>query len=210
MVQLDAEDDFLAAWMAHHIADLIAKAVAAAPGDKVAAEEACEKAILELWRHRNVLPEHLRPLDQIQPILRTLAFLDLKPGDQRYYPVPMRAAATAKVEGVVKELLEAAMGVDFTARVLIRMFLQQAVAASADTTAPWVELAAKAGEEDSGELAVLRIILVGDGAETPGFDSARAALEDRLARLEAFAKMAAAAAAELRGRLEARPPEPKA
>ncbi|WP_334161547.1 hypothetical protein [Phenylobacterium sp.] len=138
VLQLDAKDDILASWMAHHVAGLIARAEVATSEDKAAADEACAAAILELWRYRNVLPEHLRPLDELQSILRTLAFLDLDPTDQRYYPIPMRAAATGSVEGEAKRFLEVAMGIDYTARVLIRMFLQYAVSAAADKSAPWV------------------------------------------------------------------------
>lgn len=203
VLQLGAEDDILAAWMAHHIADLIARAEAATSEDKAAADEACAAAILELWRHRNVLPEHLRPLDELQPILRTLAFLDLDPTDHRYYPTPMRAAATGGVEGEPKRLLEVAMGIDYTARVLIRMFLKYAVSAAADGAGAWVDLAAAAApDESSAEQKLLALITSEDGAETPGFASARAALEDRLSRLEAFAESAAAAASDLRKALD--------
>lgn len=185
--------------MAHHIADLMARADAAPPTEKAAAEEACAAAILELWRHRYVLPEHLRPLDEMQPILRTLAFLDLDPSDLRYYPVPMRAAVTDGVDGEAKRFIEAAMGIDYTARVLIRMFLQYAVSAAADGAGPWVELAAAAvPDEFLPEQRLLALVTSEDGAETPGFASARMALEDRVSRLEAFAQSAATVASDLR------------
>jgi len=64
-----------------------------------------------------------------------------------------------------------------------------------------VELARAAGAEDAAEDKLLAFLHSEEGAETPGYDSARAALEDRAARLEAFANVAAAAAVDLRQRL---------
>jgi len=187
--------------MSHHIADLIVRAEAAAPAEKAEAERVCALAILELWSHRSALPQHLRPLREVEPILRTLAFLDLDPNHFRYYDTPMRQAVTANVDGDVKRAIELAMGVDYTARVLIRMFLQQAAAAAADSMEPWVELARAVGAEDGGEQKLWDFILTEDGAETMLYDGARASLEDRLGRLEAFAKAADAEAAALRERL---------
>lgn len=128
VAQLGVEDDILASWMTHHVAHLIASAEAAPPEEKAVAENACAQAILDLWRHRNQLPEHLCPLDEAQPILRTLAFLDLDPNDIRYYRDQMKAIVLAKVEGDAKRAIETALGVDYTARLLIRMLLHEAAA----------------------------------------------------------------------------------
>jgi hypothetical protein len=199
VAELEAGDDMLASWMAHHIANLMAKAEAA-PADQ-AAGEACAHAILELWRHRSALPQHLRPLGEIEPVLRTLAYLDLDPTENRYYRTPIREAILAGVEGEAKRAIEMAMGVDFTARLLIRTLLQQAAALTLDGSEAWIELATAAGMEDTAEHRILVLIDGEEGAETPGFDTARAALDDRAGRLEAFAAVAAEEAAAIRGRL---------
>ena len=60
VAQLGAKGDVLTSWMAHHVADLMARAEAAPPAEKAVAQEACARAVLDLWRHRNVLPEILR------------------------------------------------------------------------------------------------------------------------------------------------------
>jgi hypothetical protein len=190
--------------MAHHVADLIAHAEAAPPAGRVAAEEACAHAVLELWRHRNALPEHLRPLDEVQAVLRTLALLDLDPKETRYFRSPMKELVLAKVDGDAKSAIELALGVDYTARVLIRMLLQQAAASAGESLEPWVELARAAGAEDAAEDKLLAFLHSEEGAETPGYESARAALEDRAARLEVFANAAAAAAVDLRQHLSDR------
>lgn len=204
VAQLGAEDDLLTVWMAHHVADLMARAEAAPSAEKGAAEDACARAILDLWRHRNSLPEHQRPLEDVQAVLRTLAFLDLDPEDIRYYRSPMEAAVLAKLEGDVKRDIELALGVDYTARVLIRMLLQQAAAGAGESLEPWIELARAAGAEDVGEEKLLAFLDGEEGVETPGYDSARMALEDRAARLEAFAGAAADEVVNLRQRLSGR------
>ena len=201
VAQLGVEDDILASWMAHHVADLLARAEAAPPAEKAAAEDACARTVLDLWRHRNHLPEHLRPLDEVQPILRTLAFLDLDPKDIRYYRSQMKEIILTKVEGDAKRAIEVALGVDYTARVLIRTLLQQAAANVGEKLQPWMEFARSAGVEDASEQKLLAFIQGEEGVETPGYDGARAALEDRATRLEVFASAAATAAADLRQRL---------
>ena len=199
VLQLDADDDTLASWMAHHIAYLIDRAEAATSEHKAAAEEKCAAAILELWRHRSVLPEHLRPLHELQPMMRTLAYLDLDPTVERYISMPMRAAAIGGAEGETQRFLDLAIETDYTARVLIRMFLRYAASPATDGADSWFDLAAAAApEEFFAEQKLLALIMSEDGADTPGFASARAALEDRVGRLEAFAESAALAASNLR------------
>lgn len=203
VAQLDADDDLLASWMAHDIAARMEAVETAPPEQKPAAQDACAKAILDLWRLRNKLPEHLRPLGELEPVLRTLAYLALDPSDPRYYPEAMRAAATASAEGETKRWLEMAIGIDFSARVLVRFALQLAAGGAASDAEPWVELARKAGAEDDREGSVVRIIFANDDAESEPEGAGRAALKDRADRLESFAAMAAGVAEEIRTQLGA-------
>ena len=201
VAQLGTKGDTLTSWMAHHVADLMARAEAAPLAERADAEEACARAVLDLWRHRNVLPEHLRPLDEVQAVLRTLAYLDLDREDIRYYRPPMEELVLAKLDGDAKRGLELALGVDYAARVLIRMLLLEAAAGAGESAAPWVEVARAAGAEDPGEEKLLAFLQSDEDAVALKDDSARAALEDRAARLEFFAKAAAAEAIDLRRRL---------
>ncbi len=106
VVCLKAEDDLLGRWMAHHLAVLIIAAETASPETRAAANAACAAAVLEIWRHRNTLPPHLRPLGDLEPILATLAALSVDPGSSRYHPETLRSAALAKAEGATKQWLE--------------------------------------------------------------------------------------------------------
>ena len=165
--------------MAHHIADLMSKAETAEPETRTAARESCAEGILQLWRYKNALPQQLKSLDDLQAVFRTLAFLDLDPDDMRFYRDALKESVLADVQGEAKRSLEVAIGVDYTARLLIRMLLQQAAAVAIDAAEPWVELAKAAGAEDAAEQRLWSLLDGEEGAETPGFDSARGALEDR-------------------------------
>jgi hypothetical protein len=94
--QLGAGDDLLASWMAHYVAERIEAAENASAEDRGPAQDACAKAILDLWQHRNALPGHLRPLGKLEPVVQAIATLDLDESDYRYYPHALREGATAQ------------------------------------------------------------------------------------------------------------------
>ena len=199
VVQLDAEDDLLASWMAHDIAARMELAEEASPETKVAAYDACAHAILELWKHQSALPAHLRPLQEIEPVLRTLASLDFSRADYRYYPEAMRTAAVADVEGDVKNWLEFAMGVDYAARLAIQLALRSAAAGAAAGAGEWVELAQQAGADEGVAMPVIKFVIAGEPVEE--VDEAREALVEGLERVEALARVAEALAADFRAKL---------
>lgn len=200
VAQLDADNDLLAAWMAHYVAQRIEAAAKASAEDQSASQEACANAVLELWRYRSSLPHHLRPLGELEPILRTLASLDVDHVDFRYYPAALREAATAEVDEDVKRWLELAIGLDYSARVLIKCALRSAAIRGASHAEPWVELARCAGADEGAETAVVAFVRApdDDGTDAHGQD---AALLDQLSRLEGFAELALAIASALRAEL---------
>jgi hypothetical protein len=201
VAQLGAGDDLLASWMAHDIAQKIEDVEKASAETKIVARDACAKAILEVWRYRGTLPEHLRPLGELEPVIRTLASLDVDRTDHRYYPQALREAATASADGASKEWLELATGLDYTARLLIQFALRSAAHHAASEAEPWIELATQAAADEGAEGPVVKIILErGDATEGSG-DEHNAALRDKLARLEGFAELAASRASDLRAQL---------
>lgn len=203
MVCLKAEDDLLGGWMAHHLASLITAAEAASPETRVAANAACAAAVLEVWRYRNTLPQHLRPLGELGPILETLATLSLDPGSFRYHPETLRSAALAKAEGATKQWLEVATGLDYAARVLIGGALRAAAAGAESSAEDWVELARRAGDREVALVRFLNPEL--ETQETEG-GRERRGLEDQVRRLRSFAELAIAVADDIQVRLD-RPQE---
>ena len=198
--QLDVADDLLASWMAHYIAQRIKETEEAPEEAKAAASDSCAKAVLEIWQHRSSLPEQLRPLRDLEPVLRTIASLDVDQTDYRYYPEVLREAATADADEDAKKWLTLATGLDYSARLLMQFVLQSAAHNAASQAAPWVELARHAGAGEDAERTVVTFILENDDAGR--MSRSEASLKDRISRLERFAGLAQTVAAELRAQLD--------
>lgn len=190
VAQLDADGDLLASWMAHYVAQLIEAAEKASPEVQGAAQTACAQAILELWEHRSALPSHLRPLGELEPIQRTLASLDVDRTDYRYHPPTLLKAATADADEDAKRWLDLALGIDYTARVLIQFALRTAAERAASQAEPWVELARDAGADEGPKSIVIRFVQGVDEEGKTAEDEQDRALMNTLSRLENFGRLA--------------------
>ena len=60
-LEVDDSNDTLGRWMAHYVAEQLANAQSARGAARKAAQQECFRSILELWKHRNALPEGRRP-----------------------------------------------------------------------------------------------------------------------------------------------------
>ncbi|MBT9444556.1 MAG: hypothetical protein IV086_02515 [Hyphomonadaceae bacterium] len=104
----------------------------------------------------------------------------------------------------VQKWLEVADGLDYSAKVLIRHCLVQAAAVEIDQSKEWVTLAESAGIDDGPDAVIIRIIsseselLENDDVD----DLARKTLTERIERLEAFRKSAAALVKVMKGQLK--------
>ena len=132
---------------------------------------------------------------------RTLALLDVDRTDFRYYPAALREAATADADEASKRWLDLAIGIDHSARTLIRFALRSAADRAASQAEPWVELARDAGVDEGPESFLVRFIRGVDEELETDEDEQGAALLDKASRLEGFAKLANLLAGELRGEL---------
>lgn len=201
VAQLGAGDDLLASWMAHYVAERIETAEKASAEDRQPAQDACAKAILDLWQYRNALPQHLRPLGELEPVMRAIASLDVDEDDYRYYPHALREAATAQADEETKRWLDLAFGLDYSARVLISFALASAGQRGAADAAPWVDFARRAGAEADPETYVIKFVSGPYESAEANKNEEAAKLKERLSRLEAFAEMSAALARDLRAQL---------
>lgn len=118
---LDQTVDTLGRWMAHYIADLILKAEAAQGDDRLEKLSCCANAILDLWNHRNVLPNGKRPFENFDPILRALESLD--DDAPRYFRSVRAAVEEDELPTETKKWLDIAEGIDSSARILIQYCL---------------------------------------------------------------------------------------
>jgi len=202
-LELGNSVDTLSRWMAHYIAELITKVEAARPEERDELSSRCAAAILDLWRHRSVLPNGKRPFEEIEPILRALQSLDPEDDTPRYFrsvrPYPERTAEEAEVQ----KWLDLANHFDRTARMLIRDCLGQAAAVALDKAIEWVRRAEAAGAAEGIESSVIRIMSAEVSLVEAVTDKEREKLEKRVERLELFMAEASKLAVSLRDQLQA-------
>lgn len=197
---LDQSVDTLGRWMAHYIAELIQDAEKASAEEEPAKMEACCDAILNLWKHRHMLPDGKRPFEELEPILRSLESLDPEDDIPRYFRSVRAVVDDAEKSDETKSWLELIDGLDYSAKTLIRYCLTQAAQNALNKSLEWVALAEAAGADEGAEFPLIHVIIEEDSVlKASGPDEKeRKHIEDRIERLESFAKMAVAVASELR------------
>lgn len=190
-------DDVTAQWMAHLVAEKISAAEDASETVRDAAVAGCVDVILKLWAHRYTLPPYMRPLRELDPLLRTLNSLGVNEADElRFFARP---PSSEELEGATedeKKLFEFAIDIDHVARELIRYALSVAAERSVDVAKPWLEQAFKGSLEATVELRISRFVAEGllKGQEK----AKQQVMLDRIDRLEGFANAALFLADEMR------------
>ncbi|PTT75078.1 hypothetical protein DBR42_29720, partial [Pelomonas sp. HMWF004] len=158
-------------------------------------------AVFKFWEHRHVLPEHMRPFRELEPMLQTLASLDADSGNRfRYMRLPPGNDGVDDDKVSSKQLLEFAMTLDHAARVLIQYVLGAAAAEAGEKAEPWLRAAADAEVDAVLEFRVVEFASRGIGVLPDANEAARKALEDKAVKLEMFADLAKDVAAEFRSR----------
>jgi hypothetical protein len=199
VAELEDKGDLTAAWIAHMIAERMSAAETAAPDNKPAADEACQKAILELWHHQDVLSRRLRPFLNMEPVMRALGSLDLADNAYRYAAEALREADRTVDQDGPRQWINLAVGLDRSARFLIRYALWAAAAEAAEDVAPWVALAREAGAVEPMAALVVSFLL--ETGEKLHADPEGDALKERVDHLQRFVKAADLLLEELRERL---------
>ena len=190
-------DDVTAQWMAHLVAEKISAAEDAPEAVRDAAVAECVDVILKLWAHRYTLPSYMRPLRELDPLLRTLNSLGVNDADElRFFARP---PSSEELEGATEDerkLFEFAIGIDHAARELIRHALSVAAERSIDVVKPWLEEAVKGSLEATVELQISRF--VAEGLLESQERAKQQAMLDRIDRLENFANAALFLAGDMR------------
>jgi hypothetical protein len=161
--QLDSDDDLLTSWMAHYIAELIQAVETATPSAKPSAEATCAREIRALWDHRASLPPRVRPLTELDPILKTLARLG---GSNAHHLHRPSADAAGEPDNETRRWLDRAEQLDQAASELVRYAIQAATRGATSTATPWLELAEGAGLDLSEvEMSILELLMRGDAPD---------------------------------------------
>ena len=146
------EDDTLASWMAHHIAELMDAAENAPSAMRAQRKRECAEAIERLWHHRAGAFREERPFSDFDAVFAAMRRIDPK-GQGRFEVLLDRDAPTMKDE-VGQQWLGVAIGIERAADQLVRWSLMQAVVRVKPETAEWLRLAISAGLEDDQARAV--------------------------------------------------------
>lgn len=193
-------DDVTAQWMAHLVAEKISAAEEASETVRDSAVAECLDVILKLWAHRYTLPPYMRPLRELDPLLRTLNSLGVNEADElRFFARPPNSEEIEGASEEEKELFEFAIGIDRAARELIRYALSVAAERSVNVVNPWLEEVVTGGLEATVELRVSRF--VAEGLLKSQEQAQQQAMLDRIGRLESFAEAALALAGDMRSTL---------
>ena len=198
---LEGSNDVTAQWMSHLVAEKILAAEQAPETTRDAATAQCVDVILKLWAHRYTLPPYMRPLRELDPLLRTLNSLGVDGADKlRFFT---RRPDSEDLEGATdeeKQLFEFAVGIDHAARELIRHALGAAAERSVGLVNPWLEEAVKGNLDATVELRIAKFAV--DGLLQRQEAANQQAMLDRIDRLESFAKVALSLAGEMRKTLQ--------
>lgn len=190
-------DDVTAQWMAHLVAEKISAAEHASETARDATVAECVDVILKLWAHRYTLPPYMRPLRELDPLLRTLNSLGVnEAAELRYFSRPPSSEELEGAAADEKKLFEFAIGIDHVARELIRHALSVAAERSVDLVKPWLEDAFKGNLDATVELRISRF--VAEGLLKGQKRAKQQAMLDRIDRLESFANAALFLAGEMR------------
>lgn len=197
---VDDSNDTLARWMAHYIAEQLTNAQSMKGAARHSVQQECFRSILELWKHRNALPEGRRPFREWEPLFDTLSTLDLKNPAPRYFRAARTLADQEEVGSKSKEWLRAATSLDYAARVLIRYCLSLAAENAAVDASEWIRLAEKLNRRDDFDVRIVHYVAadVNAVAEPNESDLRRKAVEDMIRRLDAFHDVAKKLGSHLR------------
>ena len=105
----------------------------------------------------------------------------------------------------MKQWLEVALGLDYSARLLIGFSLRAAAAEAIDPAEEWVQLARQAGADEGPEVVLVRFLSPDFDAQEPESRRRPSELEDQARRLRRFAELANTVADDI----EARPNLPE-
>lgn len=201
VAQLDCDRDVLSSWMAHRIAELIARAESAPACDEEEARRACERAILDVWTHRLALREAVRPMKDVDRVIQGIAELAGGVPTLRYGTYDMRLSSILDEPGTARDWLELAIALDEAGSALVRYSLKRAAVAAVRNDEEWIKRARAArvlGDEHSAIPTLAELVAAEEAGRPPGTDNGARAPEEVAALLERLAKLAGERAAELR------------
>lgn len=198
IAQLKLGDDELTQWMAHVLAERIHNVETAPPEDRVAAQNSCAELVFQLWEQRYSLPPRLRPLKKLEPLLRTLDALDAN--NESRFRFMHEPPGDVEIGEDAAKLLSLAVKLDDASRIMVQYFLAAAAEQASEESKPWIQCAADAEADVTLEVSIIEFLNSGLDRSSDEAGLVRKTLLNKIQKLEMFASLAAAHAADLRAK----------
>jgi hypothetical protein len=146
-------------WMAHYIAGLIDEAANAVGSQRQQKRARCAKAILDLWSHRQELPNGKRPFDDFKPVLRVMESLDPNPKNTRYLPFAAHNIKSPTKASEAEPWLKAAIDIDRSAKILIRYCISIAAVLGLKKPRAWMKIVDSTLIKTAPDVEAIRIVI---------------------------------------------------
>jgi hypothetical protein len=172
--------------MAHYIAQKISEVETSIGEDKKGAEEKCFETILKLWKHRAYYDMGNKPLENFDPIFKTLNRLNPDNKEPFYFqPEYSTRNKSDHKDDCIKQFLTMATQIDEIVRVWLEYIFQYAAGQAKDEkTKEWLEAAAPLADKDEALLIIRK--LSEHNTDENGIDSGSIILKSRIEQLKRY------------------------
>lgn len=196
-LEFDADNDLLAGWMAHYLAERILAVEAAIPETRAALEKQCADAILEVWAHRYELTPAIPAFADLSALEGAILALEPDRTPFRYFSPLQGAMSASHPSKETRQWIELAAVIDDAARELIRYSLRRALDGSIETAEDWLDTARAALGEDGPEGPIITFLRSGDDKAVEGLKRQVVWLQARVRKLDAMVSSSGALSGEL-------------
>ncbi|UZI27238.1 hypothetical protein [Streptomyces sp. VB1] len=186
-----SDHDVLGRWMAHHLSDLIIRAESAPEAEADDMRGEAVAAVLELWKHRSVLPMPNPPLEAFEPVFRALERLSEPQDPWGFYRMFPSGHEPGQDDMVAVPLLRNALILEDAVRRVVREFVVSAEREAADKEAKWLKISEHLEEDEQRaardavlELARTLATYAGDADVEPAVEAGHSKLITTLLRAE--------------------------
>jgi len=196
-LEFESDNDLLAGWMSHYLAERMLAVETAAPDDRAALEKQCAEAILDVWAHRHKLVPAIPAFADLRALEG--AILALEPDRTPFrYASPLQGAMSASQPSKAgRQWIDLAALIDDVARELIRYCLRQALDENIDSAEAWLDTAREILGEDGPEQPIISFLRSGEDKAVRDLTARVAWLQARARKLDAFVALSGALSAEL-------------
>lgn len=196
-LRFDPDNDLLAGWLAHYLAERMLAVDAAAPEDRAELQKQCAQAIIEVWDHRHKLEPAIPAFADLRALEGAILALEPDRTPFRYFSPLQGAMSESRPSKEARQWIQLSAIVDEVARELIRYCLRRALDETIDAAEDWLGNAAEVLDEDGPERSIITFLRSGEDKTVKELTARVTWLRARAKRLEVFMEMSGGLAEEL-------------